>query len=699
MASMTQNSTASSLRLRLGRERMVTWLGGSSSGLAALAVTTGIGAGLGAVAFRYLISWFTDVFTGNGRVTHSVHGISHLGAHWLLLLVPVVGGLLYGPLVALFASEARGHGVPEVMLAVLEKGGRIRPRVAIVKSLASALCIGSGGSVGREGPIAQIGSSLGSTLGQAFGLPDSSIRLLVACGAGAGVAATFNAPIAGVFFGLEIILMDFGARSIGALLLSSVTASVIGRAFFGSAPFFALPSFALVSSTEYVLYAVLGLLAGLVAVTFIRILYGTEDLVDRVWTGPEWARPATGGVILGLILFVLPEMYGVGYPAMDAAVAGHYAAWFLVILLVGKIAATSWTLGIGGSGGVFAPSLFMGAMLGTAFGDIFHTLAPASIAPAGAYGLVGMAAVFAAASRAPITSIIIVFELTGDYRIMLPLMLAVAVSMGISRSLERDTIYTLKLRRRGIVVSRSGAADVMALVTVGEAMSRAPASIDEETALDDVISALAHGDTDALPVIGADGALKGIVTPPDVERRLTAEGVSAVARDVMQTAPGLTPEQPLSEALRTLVHWDSQGLPVVDPVSAAVVGWVTHRDILTAYSRRLRSGLADVESGSSEPTHGATAPVAERSLPTLQGHELVTLGIEHEGPVIGALLTAIVWPPSTFVVAVRRGDAIFAPQADTVLEKGDSITVLAPSDSQNRLADVLKRGAARHADT
>jgi chloride channel protein, CIC family len=694
---MVRNAGALSHRLRSRRERTLVWLGGSSSGLAVLALATGVGAGLGAVAFRYLITWFTVVFTGHGRLTAS-HALLHPGARWFLLLAPIAGGLIYGPLVTFFASEARGHGVPEVMLAVLEKGGRIRPRVAIVKSLASALCIGSGGSVGREGPIAQIGSSLGSTLGQTFRLPDSSIRLLVACGAGAGVAATFNAPIAGVFFGLEIILMDFGARSIGALLLSSVTASIIGRAVFGTAPFFALPPFALVSWAEYGLYVVLGLLAGLVAVSFIHVLYGTEDLVDRFWAGPEWARPAVGGVLLGIILFLLPQMYGVGYPAMESAVAGRYAAWFLVVLLVGKLAATSWTLGIGGSGGVFAPSLFLGAMLGTAFGDVAHVLAPASTAPAGAYGLVGMAAVFAGASRAPITSIIIVFELTGDYRIILPLMLAVAVSMGVSRTLERDTIYTLKLRRRGIEVSRSGTADVMAIVTVSEAMRPAPAPIADQTALDDVITALADADTDALPVVGADGVLRGVVTPPDVERRLTTEGVSAVAGDVIQPAPGLTPEQPLSEALRTLVHWDTPGLPVVEPASGELVGWITHRDVLTAYSRRLRSGLAGVERGRPGPPPAVSPPESDRRLPTLQGHTLVTLGVEHTGTPIGTPLNEIPWPPATLVVAVRRGDAIFEPQPDTVLERGDQITLLAPEGSQGDLADALRVGGGRRAD-
>ena len=295
---------------------------------------------------------------------------------WFVVLVPVAGGLLYGPLIDRFAREARGHGVPEVMLAVAERGGRIRPQVAVIKSLASAICIGCGGSVGREGPIVQIGSALGSTLGQMLRVPESRLRLLVACGAAGGISATFNAPIAGVIFALELILRDFEAESFGVVVLASVVANVIGRAVFGSAAFLSLPPFALTSLSEYVLYAGLGLCAALVGVAFVRVLYGVEDIADRLWRGPEWARPVVGGGVLGLLLLGLPQMYGVGYPVLERAIRGEYVLGFLVVLLVGKILATSLTIGIGGSGGVFAPSLFMGAMLGTAYGQLMQWALP-----------------------------------------------------------------------------------------------------------------------------------------------------------------------------------------------------------------------------------------------------------------------------------------------------------------------------------
>ena len=308
-------------------DRARDWLRTSPGGSSRSRSSVGGGAGAGAVAFRYLILGFTRLFSGHrdySAAGHASYGYFHGVGFWFVVLAPVVGGLIYGPLIHLFAREARGHGVPEVMFAVAERGGRIRPQVAVVKSLASALCIGSGGSVGREGPIVQIGSALGSTLGQSARVPESRLRILVACGAAGGISATFNAPIAGVFFGLELILRDFEADSFGVVVLSSFVADVIGRAAFGSHPFLALPGFQLRSPVEYPLYAGLGVAAALVGVVFIRVLYGAEDLADRLWRGPEWLRPAAGGLLLGLVLLALPELYGVGYPPLENAIRGNY---------------------------------------------------------------------------------------------------------------------------------------------------------------------------------------------------------------------------------------------------------------------------------------------------------------------------------------------------------------------------------------
>lgn len=274
-------------------------------------------------------------------------------------------------------------------------------------------------------------------------------------------------------------------------------ATAVGQLAFGSAAFLSLPGFRVVSLAEYPLYAILGLLAAVAGVAFIRTLYGAEDVADRIWRGPEWLRPAAGGILLGAVLLVLPEMYGVGYPVLENAIDGKYAAGLLIAFLLGKVAATSLTMAIGGSGGVFAPSLFMGAMLGSAFGLGAHALLPAATAGAGAYGLVGMGAVFAAAGRAPITAVLIVFELTGDYSIILPLMLAVVIATAVSRRLSTSSIYTLKLKRRGIDIERPALA-------------------------------VADGDRGALPVL-ADGSreLVGWLDHRDVLRAYSARLVAS----------------------------------------------------------------------------------------------------------------------------------------------------------------------------
>jgi chloride channel protein, CIC family len=558
-------------------------------GLAILALIVGVGAGLGAVAFRYLIKGFTWVFTGHGDLGAHPHAASP----WLpgvgmacLLIAPVVGGLVYGPLVARWAPEARGHGVPEVMLAVARHGGRIRPRVSLVKSLASALCIGSGGSVGREGPIVQIGSALGSTIGQAARLPESRLRLLVACGAAGGIAATFNAPIAGVFFALEVILRDFQTESFAVVVLSSVTAAVIGRIAFGSAAFLHLPQFQLHSGGEYLLYAGLGVVAAVVGIAFIRLLYGCEDLVDHLWSGPEWLRPAAGGVLLGGLLLALPQMYGVGYPVLESAVGGHYVIGFLLILIAGKLLATSLTIAIGGSGGVFAPSLFIGAMLGSALGQSFHDLLPGWVDAPGAYSLVGMGAVFAAAARAPITAVLIIFELTGDYAIILPLMLAVVVATGVSQIITKDTIYTLKLRRRGIDIDHRGHDGPMTTVTVAEAMRTMPPSVGADLPLHQLVERLSGSHEHALPVVDAGGRVVGVVSSEDVEPALTDANGSRTTGSVARPIPLLRDGDKLDRAARVLGETEEDGLPVVATDGETVVGWISHRDVLRAYLRR-----------------------------------------------------------------------------------------------------------------
>ena len=363
---------------RMAREGGRVAAGGPGRHVPARRWLIGAGSGLGAVVFRYLIYFFTWLATGHdefgqqGRVA-STH-LPWLGPAFFVV-IPAVGGLVYGPLIYRYAREARGHGVPEVMIAVADSGGRIRPQVSVVKALASAVCIGVGGSVGREGPIVQIGSALASSLGQRVKMPENRLRILVACGAAGGIAATFNAPITGVFFGVEIILREFSVDALFTVMLAAMIADITAIPFLGDKPFLSgfPPGIVLHHARNYLLVAVLAVIAALMGLAFKAVLYDTEDLCDRAWKGrPEWARPAVGGLALGLLLLAIPQMYGVGYPVMYKATAGQYALWFLIVLAFAKIAACSLTIGIGGSGGIFAPSLFIGVTSGMAFGDVAH---------------------------------------------------------------------------------------------------------------------------------------------------------------------------------------------------------------------------------------------------------------------------------------------------------------------------------------
>ncbi|KQR99560.1 chloride channel protein [Williamsia sp. Leaf354] len=566
------------------------WFRTERAALVPLAVVIGLGTGLGSVAFRWLITSITWLFTGTddfsdaGRV-----GSPHFPGMgmWFLLLAPMIAGAVYGPLVYRFAPEAKGHGVPEVMYAVAQRGGRIAPRVALVKALASALCIGGGGSVGREGPIVQIGSAIGSGLGQWTRVDSDRLKVLVACGAAGGISATFNAPLAGPFFALELILRDFAAESFGAVVLSSVTASLLARAVLGDDPFLSLPAFTVHNPAEYGLYIVLGVVVGAVGVLFSKVLYLVEDLCDWVWRWPEWARPAVGGLVLGAVLLAVPQMYGVGYPILQNAVEGKYVIGFLLLLLVAKIAATSLTIGIGGSGGVFAPTLFIGAMAGSAFGAIGHDIAPGIVVSAGAYGLVAMGAALGGATRAPITAVIILFELTGEYSIILPLMLAVAMSAGVSQLISKDTIYTRKLLRRGIDIDKAVHPDPFEGQTIGRAVGPAPDPVPDDTDLEAAAGILADSDRPLVPVVDEGGLYRGCVSARGIAEAMQLPSARAVTvAQIAELPEAVTADSTLDEALEAMADHAGTGLPVLDADHDRVVGWITHRDVLTTLRSR-----------------------------------------------------------------------------------------------------------------
>ena len=659
------------------------WLRASRLGLVVIALIVGVGGGFGAVGFRWIIFGFTWLATGHqefgaqGRVA-SPH-LPWLGI-WFLLLIPVVGGLLYGPLIHRFAREARGHGVPEVMIAVAENGGRIRPQVAIVKALASALCIGLGGSVGREGPIVQIGSALASSLGQIVHMSESRMRILVACGAAAGISATFNAPITGVFFGFELILREFPIDAAFAIILSSVMADVIGQAFFGSGPIFSQMPHDLVlgHDSTYLLVAVLGLLAALIGIGFKMVLYTTEDMCDALWkTRPEWLRPAVGGVVLGAVLLALPEMYGVGYPVMNKAVAGGYVLWFLVILMLGKMVTASLTIGIGGSGGVFAPSLFVGAAAGTAFGVIAQYFFGPSVGSPAIYGVIAMGAVFAGATQAPLTSIASVVEMTGNFTLTLPVMLAVGIAVGVSKRLTYGTIYTTKLLRRGTDIDRPKPSSILHVITVAEVMQP--------------LSTIEGGATHASP-LDHDNAY---------DHHAAAQWPGHLGEIVNSGEPQvLFGDETLEQAMRQLVLFGPVvGLPVVSTDPQRVIGWITYHDVLRTMADRITAAQADMAAGSLAAEWAwpnASAHLHEPSAP-LAGYNLVEVCITDGKTGSSRRIDEVELPPGGIAVAVMRDRETVAARNDGELHQGDHLLCLVPVPAQPSTSDGASETTAHSA--
>lgn len=636
------------------------------------AVLVGIGAGLGAVVFRRLISFFQTLFYGTGA--NILKGLQP----YHLLIIPSLGGLIFGPLIYKFAREAKGHGVPEVMEAVAIRGGRIRPRVAIVKSLSSAICIATGGSVGREGPIAQIGSALGSSVGQFFNLSDERIRNLVACGAAGGIAATFNAPIAGAIFALEVILGQLHAIYFGAVVISAVTADVVAHFFEGDLRAFSVPEYTLVSPWELLLYVLLGILAAVAAVIFTRLLYFSEDVWDR-FQFPEYLKPVLGGMLLGLVGILspkiggFPRVFGVGYETITEALFGRLALQMTLALLLFKMLATVITLGSGGSGGIFAPTLFMGAMLGEIFGQVSNQFFPEIAAPPGAYALVGMAAFFSGAAHAPVTSILILFEMTGNYQIILPLMLATVISTLVSRAISPESIYTLKLTRRGIHLQEGKDLDVMQSITVGEAMSTNLDVVTLQMPLTELALEFERTHHHGFPVVDDQGNLAGVVTIQDLDRIINTSSLAGKSVEDIATIDSLlvvNVDEPMWSALRKLGVRDVGRLPVVArDDERQLVGVIRRKDIIQAYN------LAIIK----RAQHQSSQDV-ER-LGKLIDSEFIHLQIPTDAAVIGQRISEIDLPDECLIVSIHRGRKLYIAHGYSTLQAGDQLTILSQTET------------------
>jgi chloride channel protein, CIC family len=504
--------------------------------LSILAFAVGIVTGLGAVAFRDLIGFLHNLlFLGQFAFRYDANLFTP-PSPWgpFVILVPVIGALAVTFLVTKFAPEARGHGVPEVVDAIYYRGGIIRPIVAVVKSLASAIAIGSGAAVGREGPIIQIGSALGSTLGQIVRMLPGQRITLVAAGAGAGIAATFNTPIGGVMFAVELMMPEVSVRTFLPVAIATGTATFVGRLFFGQQPAFIVPPPPLentdVSAALLLfLYALLGTITGLAATGFIRGLHFVEDQFDKV--KHPYARHALGMLLVGILIYLLQVnlghyyVEGVGYATVQAIVFGQLtSAWLLALLFLCKLLATTVSLGSGSSGGIFSPSLFMGATIGGAFASALAALHLPLGINIPAFAMVGMAAMVGGGTGAAMTAVTMIFEMTRDYNIVLPMILAVAFSLGARRLLTSENIYTLKLSRRGHLVPKALHANMFLVRPASEVMERDILVLPAETAFDGFLSRPDHGGRMRHVIVTRGNRIFGVVRV-DTGLRRGLEGV------------------------------------------------------------------------------------------------------------------------------------------------------------------------------
>ncbi len=573
---------------RLGPLRFYIW-----------SMVIGVVAAFGAVFFRGLIAFFHNLlFLGELSVFYDAN-VHTPPSPWgpFVILVPVLGAAGVAFLVGNFAPEAKGHGVPEVMDAIYYSRGVVRPIVAVIKSLASALSIGSGGSVGREGPIIQIGSSFGSTLGQLLKVPGWQRVTLIAAGAGGGIAATFNTPIGGVLFAVEIVMQEVSARTLVPVTIATVTASYVGRLILGGHPAFEIPEFqtpdfAPTNPFVLLLFSTLGLLTGLVSVIYIRSIYAFEDFFDKRIGGSYYRRHLGGMFWVGVIMYAVLaatghyHVEGVGYATINDVLSGDWS-WLLLALFALKLLTTSLTLGSGASGGVFSPALFMGATLGGVFGlaakQVFPTL---PIQPA-AFAVAGMAGVVGGATGAAITAVVMIFEMTLDYRVVIPMTITVALSYGVRTLIQPQSIYTLKLARRGHYIPDALRAILYHLKRTGEIMDvqfvAVPAS---GTIADFVRIALDRPEVTCFPVEGPAGLI-GFLTRDSALRPATPEDDHACLGDLADKRFVIVHEQtPLLEAMSRMRAAGASLALVTDgstsPTGCKIMGLITKHQIATA---------------------------------------------------------------------------------------------------------------------
>lgn len=655
-----------------------------------LAAATGVTVGVGAWLFVEVLQWFESSFIGQA----ASHG------SWPVFIFLPLGFLAAWALARYVAPEVAGDGVPDAAAALIVRGGLIRGRVAPFKVLATALTVGGGGSGGREGPIVLVGASIGSKVARLFHLGEDQVRSLVAAGAGAGIGATFNAPIAGMLFALEVILASFAVRHMSAIVVASVAAAITSRSLVGAGLSLDSASYRMRDPRELILYAGLALVVVAASVIFLRLLGWADVWSHRGNRARSWRRPVGFGLLTAGLLVLEPLLLGTEsarlagtgqevtnhllQTATEAATGGGNVAdlwWVLGILALAKIVATTLTLNSGGSGGAFMPSLFIGAMLGTAFAKLVGPFWGLSDLNTGSFAVVGMAAMFAAMGRAPLTAILLVFEVTGtkEYGLILPLMATAILATFLSERFHPESVYTMPLRRRGIATTHRGEVDLLDTISVGAVMAPASFVVAPETTVADLRAGLDRGRFHGAPVV-EHSRLVGIVTVSDVAT--VADPQSAVASVMTPRPATVSPETPVSQAMERMAALGVGRLPVVAASEPwRLVGMFRREEAVSAYHEAL---------GTRTDHHLERERLAQRAHP---GTGYFDFRIPPGSIADGRRVSEVAWPEGSTLVSVRRGRDVLVPVGSTVLQRRDVVTAFGNEASRVILIERLNTGA------
>ncbi len=567
--------------------------------LIVLAVIIGMLGGLGNYLFRQtieLVHWLV--------VEQSLHLFEISLEEWswkrlLVVFLPALGGLLVIPLWIYFGKDLKG-GFSGFLVKVNLRGAKLPFRPLFTRGLGAAITLGTGGSAGQEGPIAVIGGTIGSQFGQLFKMSGDRLKVLVACGAAAGVAATFNAPIAGVFFATEIVLLSsFELASFTSIVIASGMATVVSRALLGDISELIAPPYFMGNFWELLLYLLLGGIIGCLAAGFIDLHFRIKDRIDAIKL-PKLAKPVLGGLCVGVIGIALPQVFGNGYEFMNSVLFGKESWQILALLVLAKMVATSITLGSGLPGGLFAPCLFLGAVAGGAFGQVAELVFPAAELSAGAYALVGMGAFLAAATHSPMTAIFLLFEITDSYEVIVPIMLTCVIGTSIARHLKKDSLETVELTRAGIDLEAGKERNIMKALLVGEVMETQVETVPENMTLRSFADFIQRTHHTNFPLVNAAGELTGIISVQDFMGVVFEEDLmDLIVIKELATTEVITAhaQENLDIAMRKIGYRNIEQLPVVDrETHLRLLGIISRRDMVSAYNRALMSKtLGDVD--------------------------------------------------------------------------------------------------------